>query len=121
MARMTNRAAEREKRHDRIRRRVTGSSERPRLCVTKTLCHFYAQIIDDSAGTTLVQASTLDRELRGEIGGPNRKSVVKVAAKLAERASQAGIKRVVFDRGGYPYHGVVSSFAEACREGGLEF
>jgi large subunit ribosomal protein L18 len=121
MAKMTNRAAEREKRHSRIRRHIVGSSGRPRLCVTKTLSHFYAQIVDDTAGTTLVQASTLDRELRDEVAGPNRQAVVKVAAKLAERASQAGIKQVVFDRGGYPYHGVVSAFAEACREGGLEF
>jgi large subunit ribosomal protein L18 len=121
MARMANRAAEREKRHRRIRRRVIGSSERPRLCITKTLGHLYAQIIDDSVGTTLVQTSTLDRELRGEVVGPNRKAAVKVAAKLVERASQAGIKRVVFDRGGYPYHGVVEAFAVACREGGLEF
>lgn len=121
MARMANRAAERVKRHSRIRRRVIGSSERPRLCVTKTLGHLYAQVIDDSVGATLVQASTLDRELRGEVGGPNRKAAAKVAAKLTERASQAGIKRVVFDRGGYPYHGVVAAFAEACREGGLEF
>jgi large subunit ribosomal protein L18 len=85
------------------------------------LGHLYAQVIDDSVGTTLAQASTLDRELRGEVGGPNRKAAIKVAAKLAERASQAGIKRVVFDRGGYPYHGVGAAFAEACREGGLEF
>jgi large subunit ribosomal protein L18 len=89
--------------------------------VTKTLRHFYVQIVDDKVGATLVQASTLDGELRGEVGGPNRTAVLKVAAKLVERASQAGIKRVVFDRGGYPYHGVVSAFAEACREGGLEF
>ncbi len=121
MAGMTNRAAEREKRHRRIRRRIIGSAARPRLCVTKTLSHLYAQVIDDSVGATLVQASTLDPELRGDVSGPNRKAAVAVAAKLAERAAQAGIKEVVFDRGGYPYHGVVSAFAEACREGGLEF
>jgi len=121
MARVTNRAAEREKRHRRIRRRISGSAARPRLCVTKTLSHLYAQVIDDEAGRTLVQASTLDPELRASVTGPNRKAAAKVAAALAARAAQAGIKQVVFDRGGYPYHGVVSAFAEACREGGLEF
>ncbi len=121
MARMTNRAAEREKRHRRIRRRIVGTAARPRLCVTKTLSHLYAQVIDDSVGKTLVQASTLDRELRDSVSGPNRDAAVKIAAALAARAVQAGIKEVVFDRGGYPYHGVVSAFAEACRKGGLEF
>jgi large subunit ribosomal protein L18 len=118
---MTNRAAEREKRHRRIRRRIIGSAARPRLCVTKTLSHLYAQIIDDSVGATLAQASTLDSELRGDVSGPNRKAAEKVAAKLVERASKAGIREVVFDRGGYPYQGVVSAFAEACRKGGLQF
>jgi len=89
--------------------------------VTKTLSHLYGQVIDDSVGRTLVQASTLDRELRGDVSGPNRKAAEKVAAKLVERAAQAGIKDVVFDRGGYPYHGVVLAFAEACRKGGLQF
>jgi large subunit ribosomal protein L18 len=121
MARMTNRAAEREKRHRRIRRRIIGSAARPRLCVTKTLSHLYAQVIDDSVGVTLAQASTLDSELRSDVSGPNRKAAEKVAAKLVERASKAGIREVVFDRGGYPYHGVVSAFAEACRKGGLQF
>lgn len=121
MGRMTNRAAEREKRHRRIRRRISGSAVRPRLCVTKTLSHLYAQVIDDEAGRTLAQASTLDADLRGGVTGPNRKAAVKIAAKIVERATEAGIKQVVFDRGGYPYHGVVSAFAEACREGGLEF
>lgn len=121
MAKAMNRAAEREKRHRRIRRQIAGTAVRPRLCVTKTLNHLYAQVIDDEAGRTLVQASTLDRELRGDVSGPNRKAALAVAAKLAERAGKAGIKEVVFDRGGYPYHGVVSAFAEACREGGLEF
>lgn len=121
MARVTNRAAEREKRHRRIRRRIVGTPMRPRLCVTKTLSHLYAQVIDDSVGKTLVQASTLDREVRGTVGGPNRDAAAKIAAVLTVRAAEAGIKEVVFDRGGYPYHGVVSAFAEACRKGGLEF
>jgi large subunit ribosomal protein L18 len=121
MAKMTNRAAEREKRHRRIRRRIAGTDARPRLCVTKTLKHLYAQVIDDSVGRTLVQASTLDREVRETVGGPNRDAAVKVASVLVARAAQAGVKEVVFDRGGHPYHGVVSAFAEACRKGGLEF
>lgn len=121
MAKATNRSAEREKRHLRIRRRLAGSAARPRLCVTKTLHHLYAQVIDDEAGRTLAQASTLDREVRESVSGPNRKAALVVAAKLVERATQAGVKAVVFDRGGYPYHGVVSAFAEACRKGGLEF
>ncbi len=121
MARMMNRAAQREKRHRRLRRRILGSAVRPRLCVTKTLCHLYAQVIDDSAGATLAQASTLDPAVRGNVTGPNRDAAAKVAAVLVERAKQAGVAQVVFDRGGYPYHGVVSAFAEACRKGGLEF
>ncbi|MEW5826818.1 MAG: 50S ribosomal protein L18 [Candidatus Bipolaricaulota bacterium] len=121
MARLTNRAAEREKRHRRIRKHVVGSSVRPRLCVTKTLHHLYAQVIDDGAGRTLAQASTLDPEVRSDVKGPNRVAAAKVAAKLAERAAKAGVVAVVFDRGGYPYHGVISAFAEACREGGLDF
>jgi large subunit ribosomal protein L18 len=120
MARL-NRAAERVKRHQRIRKRIQGTMERPRLCVTKTLRHLYAQIIDDATGRTLVQASTLDPELRSEANGPNVKTAVKVATKLAERAAAAGIESVVFDRGGHPYHGVISAFAEACRKGGLRF
>lgn len=120
MARV-NRAAERAKRHLRIRKRVVGSGERPRLCVTKTLRHLYAQIIDDSTGRTLAQASTLDGELRADVSGPNAKSAVRVAAVLAKRAEQVGVRAVVFDRGGHPYHGVISAFAEACRKGGLQF
>jgi len=116
-----NRAAERVKRHKRIRRHIRGTSERPRLCVTKTLRHLYAQVIDDEVGRTLVQASTLEPQVRAGVTGPNVAAAEKLGAVLAERASEAGVEAVVFDRGGHPYHGVISSFAEACRKGGLRF
>lgn len=116
-----DRADERLKRHRRIRRRIRGTSERPRLCVTKTLRHMYAQIVDDDAGRTLAQTSTLEPELRGAVSGPNTAAAEKLGTILAERASEKGIQAVVFDRGGHPYHGVISSFAEACRKGGLRF
>jgi large subunit ribosomal protein L18 len=116
-----DRAAERLKRHRRIRKKIRGTSERPRLCVTKTLRHLYAQVIDDEIGRTLVQASTLEPEIRGEVSGPNVAAAEKLGAVLAERALTNGIETVVLDRGGHPYHGVISSFAEACRKGGLRF
>jgi len=115
------RTSERVKRHRRIRKRIRGTSDRPRLCVTKTLRHLYAQVIDDDLGRTLTQASTLEPELRASVSGPNVAAAQRVGAILAERASEKGIEAVVFDRGGHPYHGVVSSFAEACRKGGLRF
>lgn len=117
----SSRATERVKRHRRIRGKVHGTSERPRLCVTKTTHHLYAQVIDDDAGRTLAQISTIDREVRDAVAGPNIAAAKSLGSKLAERAVEQGVKRVVFDRGGYPYHGVVSAFADACREGGLEF
>jgi len=116
-----NRAAERLKRHKRIRRRIYGTNDRPRLCVTKTLRHLYAQAIDDESGRTIAQASTLEPEIRAQISGPNVAAAEKLGAILAERAASAGVEAVVFDRGGHPYHGVISSFAEACRKGGLRF
>ncbi len=116
-----NRAAERMKRHSRIRKRVSGTSERPRLCIAKTLRHLYAQIIDDEARITLVQASTLESALRGDIHGANVAAAEKLGAVLAERAKAGGVSSVVFDRGGHVYHGVVKAFAEACRKGGLQF
>ncbi len=116
-----DRATERLKRHRRIRRKIRGTDDRPRLCVTKTLRHLYAQVIDDEAGRTLAHASTLDPELRAGVSGPNVAAAEKLGALLAGRASERGIEAVVFDRGGHPYHGVISSFAEACRKGGLRF
>lgn len=114
----------RKKRHMRIRRRILGTPERPRLCVYKSLRHIYAQIIDDTppAGShTLVAASTLDPEIRGQIKSDNIEAARLVGKVLAQRALARGIKKVVFDRAGYPYHGKVRALAEAAREGGLEF
>ena len=116
-----DRTAERLRRHRRVRRKIRGTSERPRLCVTKTLRHIYAQVIDDEAGRTLVQVSTLEPGIRDDVSGPNIAAAEKLGTLLAERATKDGIEAVVFDRSGHPYHGVVSSFAEACRKGGLRF
>ena len=117
----TNRRAERVKRHRRIRKRVTGTEARPRLCIAKTLRHLYAQIIDDETGRTLAYASTLDHEGRDDVKGANVEAARALGKRLAARAIEKGVRAVVFDRGGYPYHGVVSAFADACREGGLKF
>jgi len=110
------------RRHRRVRKKVFGTPERPRLCVYKSLRHIYAQIIDDTRGHTLVAASTLDPEFDG--AGETRCNIEfakRVGKLIAERALRRGIKRVVFDRGGYPYHGRVKALAEAAREAGLEF
>lgn len=108
----------------RIRRRIRGTPERPRFCVFKSLRHIYAQLIDDTppeGSRTLVAASTLDPEIRGKIKSDNVEAARLVGALIAQRALARGIKKVVFDRGGYPYHGKVRALAEAAREGGLEF
>ncbi|UCF10931.1 MAG: 50S ribosomal protein L18 [Candidatus Bipolaricaulota bacterium] len=120
MARV-DRRAERRKRHLRVRKRVTGTAERPRLCVRKSLRHVYAQLVDDQAGRVLVTASTLDPAVRGDVHGRNVDAAGKVGALIAARAAEKGIEHAVFDRGGYPYHGVVAALADACREGGLRF
>lgn len=119
-----SRNEQRIKRHMRIRRKIMGTPERPRLCVFKSLRHIYAQIIDDTppeGSRTLVAASTLDPEIRGKIKSDNIEAARLVGALIAKRALEKGIKKVVFDRGGYPYHGKVRALAEAAREGGLEF
>ena len=106
----------------RIRRKVRGSTERPRLAVFKSGRHIYAQVIDDATGSTLVHASSLDPNLRKETpAGANVAGARRVGQLVAERAKQKGIARVVFDRGGYIYHGKVKALADAAREGGLEF
>ena len=110
------------RRHVRTRRRVSGSRGRPRLNVFRSLAHIYAQIVDDSEGRTLVSASTLDPALRKELRSLNKTEQARqVGAALAQRAQAAGIKQVVFDRGGYRYHGRVKALADASREAGLEF
>jgi large subunit ribosomal protein L18 len=110
------------RRHERIRKMVSGTSERPRLSVYRSLNHIYAQIIDDSIGKTIVAASTIDKEFKPKRG--HKGNVVmakKVGELIAKRALDTGVKKVVFDRGGYMYHGRVKALAEGAREKGLEF
>jgi len=114
-----NRKAERDKRHKRIRKKISGTSGRPRLCVSKSLRHIRVQLIDDEDGRTLVSASTNGRELRKEGARNNIPGAEKVGALLAKRTLEKGIETVVFDRGGYLYHGVVAAVADGCRKGGL--
>ena len=112
----------RERRHQRVRTHVAGTPERPRLSVFRSLRHMMAQVIDDSRGITLASASTIDPDVRAQIGDLNKLGQAKLVGKvLAERAQKAGIKQVVFDRGGYRYHGRVKALAEASREAGLDF
>ena len=111
----------RQRIRERIRRKVQGTTERPRLAIHKSLNHIYVQVIDDSAGQTLVQASTLDKELKGRFPAANAAAAKAVGALIASRAKDKGLKQVVFDRGGYRYHGNVKALAEAARENGLEF
>lgn len=112
----------RKKRHLRIRNKVSGTTARPRLCVFRSAKHVYAQIIDDNKGITLVSASTLDKELKETLAYTGNKDAAKaVGTLIAKRAVEAGIKVVVFDRGGYIYHGRVLELATAAREAGLDF
>lgn len=108
------------KRHLRVRKKIQGTTERPRLNVFRSSKHMYAQIIDDTNGVTLVSASTVDKELKEQNGG-NVDAARKVGELLAQRAKANGIEHVVFDRGGYLYHGRVKALADAAREAGLEF
>ncbi|MEU7928561.1 50S ribosomal protein L18 [Micromonospora sp. NPDC049801] len=114
------RAVGRARRHFRVRKNVTGTAERPRLVVTRSLRHMVAQIVDDTKGHTLASASTLDASLRGTEGDKSALAG-KVGALLAERAKAAGVSKVVFDRGGNRYAGRVAALADAAREAGLEF
>lgn len=112
----------RKRRHRRIRMSISGTAERPRLNIYRSLNHIYAQVIDDSAGHTVAAASTLDTELANQLEGKSkREQATLVGKKVAERAQDAGVTRVVFDRGGYLYHGRVKALAEGAREGGLQF
>ena len=114
----TNRAVVRVAIHKRIRRKVTGSSERPRLAIYRSLNHIYAQVIDDIDGKTLASASTTEKDLRGSSGG-NVDAARRVGKSIAERALAKGISNVVFDRGGYLYHGRIKALTDAAREAGL--
>jgi large subunit ribosomal protein L18 len=105
--------------HKRIRRKLAGTAERPRLAIFRSVAHIYAQVIDDAAATTLVSASSVDKD--GKTNGGNVAAAKAIGKLVAERAKEKGIKAVVFDRGGYQYHGRVKALADAAREAGLEF
>jgi len=120
--RKLSRNAHRQHVHDRVRQRVVGTSERPRLCVYRSLGHIYAQVIDDHGGRTLVSASSLDKDTRTAVKGGGNVAAAKIVGKtIAERSLAAGVQQVVFDRGGYMYHGRVQALAGAAREAGLKF
>jgi large subunit ribosomal protein L18 len=121
MAKVTSQIA-RERRHQRIRRHLHGTAERPRLNVFRSLEHIYVQVVDDDLGNTLAAASSVDPELRAQLAGLNKtQQASRVGQLVAQRALAKGLKQVVFDRGGYPYHGRVKALADGAREGGLEF
>ena len=119
MVSKTDRKLNRDRRHARVRAKISGTAERPRLCVYRSNTNIYAQIIDDVAGNTLVSASTLDKEVKTK--NSNVEAAKEVGALIAKRAAAKKITTVVYDRSGYIYHGVVKALAEAAREGGLEF
>lgn len=122
MAQVHDRKQRRHRIHMRIRKAVTGTAERPRLVVFRSLANVYAQLIDDVKGTTLVAASTLEKDLRKELPQGGNKAAGRVVGKaIAERAKDKGITSVVFDRAGFQYHGVVKELADAAREAGLKF
>ena len=119
---VSKRERSRVRRHHRVRLRVYGTPDRPRLNVFRSNAHLYAQVIDDTTGKTLVSASTLDKEIKGKLkSGANLAAAVAVGRLVAERALQANLKSVVFDRGGYRFHGRIKALAEASREKGLKF
>lgn len=122
---MVNKKSRKEvrvKKHLRIRNRFSGTAERPRLAVYRSNNHMYAQIIDDTAGNTLVSASTLEKDVKAELAKTNDKDAAAyVGTVIGKRALEKGIRQVVFDRGGYLYHGKVAALADAAREAGLEF
>lgn len=112
----------RKARHERIRKKIEGTAERPRLCVRRSLNHIYAQIVDDGSGKSLVQVSSLSPDLKSAVEGKNKVETSKEIGKLvAQKAQAVGIKQVVFDRGGYLFHGRIKAVADAAREAGLEF
>ncbi len=119
MVKKTNRKLERTRRHIRVRRKISGTADCPRLCVYRSNSNIYAQIIDDNAKVTLVSASTLDKNIKEKHA--NKVAAKEVGSLIAKRAIEKNIKTVVFDRGGYIYHGIVKELAEAAREAGLDF
>lgn len=123
MDKSTSKAVRRRRRRIGIRKRIEGTHERPRLSIYKSLNHMYAQVIDDLDGKTLAAASTRDKDLAGATSGKtgNVSAAAAVGSKLAERAKAAGVSKVVFDRGGFRFHGRVKALADAARKAGLEF
>lgn len=119
MVKKTDRKMERTRRHIRVRRKISGTADRPRLCIYRSNTNLYVQIIDDVAGNTLVSASTLDKEVKTKHA--NKEAAKELGTLIAKKAADKNIETVVFDRGGYIYHGVVKELAEAAREGGLKF
>ena len=120
--RKLSRNEHRQRVHERVRQRVEGTPERPRLCVYRSLGHIYAQVVDDQTSNTLASASSLDKETRGQIKGGGNVAAAKIVGQaVAKRALAAGVQQVVFDRGGYKYHGRVQALANAAREAGLKF
>ena len=115
-----SKAAQRARRHARIRKYVSGTAARPRLCVTRSTRHMFVQVIDDVAGNTLVSASTMEAELR-EMSGDKTAKAARVGTIIGERAKAAGITKVVFDKAGNQYHGRIAALADAAREAGLDF
>ncbi|HXX37421.1 MAG TPA: 50S ribosomal protein L18 [bacterium] len=122
MIKRRDRNEARQRRHLRIRRVISGTADRPRLSVFRSLAHMHVQLVDDSAGRTVAAASTLDSEIRSQAKGGSKSDASKLVGQLiAKRARERGVRQVVFDRGGYQYHGRVRAVAEGAREGGLEF
>ena len=122
MAQTLKKTIARKKRHLRVRKKVFGTSERPRLNVYRSLKHIYAQLIDDNSGHTLISASTLDPALKGQIKSTGNKEAARMVGELlAKRALEKGIEQVVFDRGGFLYHGRIKALAQGAREMGLKF
>ena len=119
MIKKIDRKAERERRHARVRNKVSGTADRPRLCVYRSNKNLFVQVIDDVNAVTLVSASTLDKEVKTKHA--NKEAAKEVGTLIAKRAQDKKIKTVVFDRGGYLYHGIIKELAEAAREAGLEF
>jgi large subunit ribosomal protein L18 len=117
----TNRKATRQRIHTRIRKKVSGTAERPRLAVHFSARHVYAQVIDDDAGRTVAAVSTLQKDLAGKKAAANRESAERVGKAIAEKLLAKKVENVVFDRGGYIFHGKVKALADAAREGGLKF
>jgi large subunit ribosomal protein L18 len=120
MSHVATRTAARQKRHERLRLRLTGSADRPRLAVFRSLSHIYAQVIDDASGKTLAAASTAEKEFTGS-KSTKSEAAAAVGRLIAERARSAGVEHVVFDRAGFRYHGRIKSLADAARAAGLDF